>query len=241
MNIAYIMNCINKSEITIPTTLHNFKTAMHPIEQTIFTDNGSSEKNIKAFIEEESTVPIFNEENIGNPQALNNAMELAFYKYDCDAVLIMGNDIEMTNRWLAAAVRAYNDIEKTGLIGWSWRGNKSNIALNGHNVDMVMDGGRVFGSWFLPRTTFDKCGYFSEFSKYGCWDSTYNVQVSQAGLHRYYLCDFPSKHITGDEEFSQYRRLKDDELIKGAEGNMKRMEEIKKTGKNYVTRDGILR
>ena len=240
MKIAYIMNCLDKSEITPHTTRHNFESSNYPIDYSIFTDNGSREKHIKEFVEGFATHPIFNDENVGNPQALNNAMRMAFEELECDAVLIMGNDLVMREGWLDAAVRAYQGIKSTGIIGWSWRGTGTSHQMRGFNLNIVSEAERIFGSWFIPRTTWEKCGYFSEFSKYGCWDSTYNVQVNAAGLLRYYLVDYPSIH-NATNDTGWYRNMKDEELRKGAEGNLNRIEEIKKTKKHYVSIDGILR
>lgn len=238
MKIAYIMNCIDRFEVTRNTTEANLKNAGVQPDLIIITDNGSNNPQLTTWIKAIADVPIFHNENIGNPQALNDAVEIAFKQHSCDAICIMGNDLEMPSKWLREAVRVSNENPSIGLIGWSWRGVDGE-AENGLHV--ISQDQRIFGSWFQTRKTWERCGYYSTFSKYGLWDSDFNLRVHVAGFIRGYLQGMPSKHIVNDVgEKSQYRKMKDEELKKASKPMASRMKAAIEDGKYFVTKNNKL-
>ncbi len=238
MKIAYIMNCIDRFKVTRDTTEANLKCAGVQPNLIIVTDNGSKNPHLHTWIKAISDVAIFHDENIGNPQALNNAIEIAFKDNNCDAVCIMGNDLKMPDKWLSEAVRVSNEIPTAGLIGWSWRGVTSEPKNGVHVIEQDQ---MIFGSWFQTRKTWERCGYFSTFSKYGLWDSDFNLRVHVAGFKRCYIQGMESKHLVNDVgENSEYRKMKDEELKKASKPMASRMKAAIEEGKYFVTKNNKL-
>jgi len=219
MKVAYIVNTINRSELTPKVTAHNLRVSGLKASETliIVTDNGSSEKGIREWGEKFADVYIDNGTNIGNPQALNNALAIARSHY-CDYFVIAGNDIELKEGWATHSIKEFSSNHKLGLLGYDWRNSK------GETKGRLRLSTSVFGTWMFPFKTLQKCGYFSTFSKYGLWDGEFHMRVTKNGFEKGYLVGFDSKHRGNDMgENSPYRKMKDEEMRKAAyEGIQKR-------------------
>lgn len=212
MKVAYIMNTLNRGMITPNVTEANVKNAGYDIDSFYITDQGSTDM-VKDWVAEYATIAHLYDRNIGNPQALNQMTELAT-KHNNDIILIMGNDIEMPKNWLKQAVEVLKYAE-TGIVGWSWRGYQNEpVEYYGHKV--VKDS-KIFGCWAMRADTWRTVGYFSEFSKYGIWDSDYNTRSQFAGYSNFYLYGLHSKHLVNDVEHqTEYRLIKNEEMRKAA-------------------------
>jgi GT2 family glycosyltransferase len=209
MTVSYIMNTIDRFDITPKVTADNRNTAGHPIRQYIVTDNGSKDMRIKRWAAGFAHKFIDNAENVGNAQALNNAMKVA----TGDIIVIAGNDIKLQNKWLSEAIKLIQENPKVGLIGFNWRGNASKTKEKHGNLNEQV--GNVFGTWVMSRKVYDKVGPFNEFSKYGLWDSAYNHRCEKAGFINGYIHGIDSEHIGNDVgESSEYRKMKDREMAK---------------------------
>ena len=215
MTVTYIMNTIDRFDITPRVTVQNRQRAGRPINQFIITDNGSKDERIKRWAGGFAHKYIPNQENIGNPQALNNALNLA----TGDIIVIAGNDIELPANWLNDAIKQLTD-PKVGLVGFNWRGNSAKCKKTPYNgLKIPVKGSSVFGTWVMTKQTFQKVGYFNEFSKYGLWDSAYNKRCEDAGLINGYIDGRDSKHIANDVgKKDDYRKMKDKELSKAKKG-----------------------
>ena len=209
MTVSYIMNIIDRFDITPKVTADNRNTAGHPIRQYIVTDNGSKDMRIKRWAAGFAHKFINNEENVGNPQALNNAMKVA----TGDIIVIAGNDIKLQNKWLAEAIKLIQDNPNIGLIGFNWRGNASKTKKKHGNLNEQV--GNVFGTWVMSRKVYDKVGPFNEFSKYGLWGSAYNDRCNAKGFINGYINGIDSEHIGNDVgETTDYRKMKNREMSK---------------------------
>jgi hypothetical protein len=210
MKVAYIVNTINRSELTPKVTAHNLRISGLKASETliIVTDNGSTEKPIREWGMKFADVYIDNGVNIGNPQALNNALAIARSHY-CDYFVVAGNDIELKEGWATHSIREFSSNPKLGLLGFDWRNSKGDIKGRVRMSDSV------FGTWMFPFKTLEKCGYFSTFSKYGWWDGEFQMRVTKNGFEKGYLVGFDSYHRGNDMgEQSPYRKMKSEEMAK---------------------------
>jgi len=238
MKIAYVMNCIERYELTKEVTEHNLKCAGHRLAEILITDNGSQDTKLHDWIEATATRRWMNTENEGNPQMLNWAMHEAFNGMECDAIVKMDNDIKMQQGWLRKAVDYADVIPQTGLIGWPTEEHKPNLSgLIHQHVNPP-----VLGSWFIPKETFKAVGYFSTFSKYGLWDGEYCNRVVTSGRLCYSIPGQLSQHMIDDLGTSTpYRLMKDGEVKKALTPIGNRMHQVNVTGKHYVTLDNELK
>lgn len=226
------MNQINRFDITPQTTERNIENAGRPIDEVIITDNGSEDGKIKEWAVNYADLYCWNDENIGNPQALNKMLSIC----SGDVIVIAGNDIALPVGWLDEAIKAIERLPKCGLIGFHCVGGLPKETELIHDL-RIKRPANVFGTWVMSRELFKDVGYFWEFSKYGCWDADYNIRVRHAGYNSIYLSDFPSIHKGNDSgSKSQYRQLKDSEMKKGCEKLIPMREEYNEN-KYHVTKD----
>jgi glycosyltransferase involved in cell wall biosynthesis len=214
MTATYIMNTIDRFDITPKLTVRNIQKAGRPVNQIIITDNGSTDERIKRWAGTFAHKFIPNPKNIGNPQALNNALDIA----TGDIIVIAGNDIELPSNWLNDAIKCLN--KEVGLVGFNWRGNHAKCKKTQvHGLNVPVKGSSVFGTWVMTKQTFKKIGHLNEFSKYGLWDSAYNKRCEDAGLINGYVIGRDSIHVANDmDTSSDYRKMKDRELKKAKKG-----------------------
>lgn len=214
MTVTYIVNNIDRFDITPKVTVKNKQSAGRPINQFIITDNGSQDQRVKRWAGGFAHKYIENAENVGNPQALNNALSLATGQI----IVIAGNDIELPYNWLNDAIKELQD-PNVGLVGFNWRGKHGKTKKRHNGLSIPIKGSSVFGTWVMTKQTFQKVGFFNEFSKYGLWDSAYNKRCEDAGLINGYVTGKESKHVGEDSESKgAYRKMKDSELRKSKKG-----------------------
>mgnify|MGYP003638719250 CR=1 FL=1 len=214
MTVTYIVNNIDRFDITPKVTVKNKQSAGRPINQFIITDNGSQDQRVKRWAGGFAHKYIENAENVGNPQALNNALSLS----TGNVIVIAGNDIELPQNWLTDAIKELQD-PTVGLVGFNWRGKHGKTKKRHNGLSIPVKGSSVFGTWVMTKQTFLKVGFFNEFSKYGLWDSAYNKRCEDAGLINGYLTDRESSHVGEDSAIkTPYRKMKDSELRKAKKG-----------------------
>jgi glycosyltransferase involved in cell wall biosynthesis len=205
--VAIIMNIIDRANITPAITESNIQRCGLTDIKLIFTDNGSKEKLVIKWAKERADVYIRNEENIGNPQALNNA--IANHTEDCSFIVILGNDISMPDNWLLMAIQNIQKHPNSGLVGFAWFSSHQNLEKDRNHL---IPSKRIFGSWIMSKKVIKTVGYFVEYSKYGLWDSDYNMRTEYAGFYNYYI-PYNSIHLGEDVGHpTEYRKLKDKEL-----------------------------
>lgn len=214
MTVSYLMNTIDRFDITPAVTKKNQSNAGRPINRFIITDNGSEDQRIKRWAGTFAHKYIENAENIGNAQAFNNALDLV----NTDIIVIAGNDIELPHLWLSEAIKMLAD-PKVGLIGYNWRGKAQKYDGEYGQLNLPVKGGNVFGTWVFHKRLFKKLGYLNEWSKYGLWDGAYCKRAEDAGFINGYLKGLDSKHLGEDVgEDSEYRKMKNREMKKAKKG-----------------------
>ena len=206
--VSYLVNTIDRFDLTPRVTVKNISTAGMHIRQRIITDNGSSDQRIKRWGGMFAHKHINNETNIGNPQAINNALSIA----TGDIIVIAGNDILLGANWLSEAIKVLNADPKVALVGFG----------NSEGPDSEIGGVKVSrhpigttGTWVIRKTNFNQLGYFATFSKYGFWDGDYCNRLRASGLKDVYIPHITSEHVGADYgEDTEYRKMKDKEAKK---------------------------
>jgi len=216
--IYYLMNCIDRSDVTPQVTEQNIKQSGVDRKdmKVIISDNGSKELGVRKWAQAYADIWIDNGENIGNAASFNNMLKLVTGRF----IICAGNDIELKSNWLKASIDAYDYLRKggfkIGLIGFKWRQEKTEIEKDIGKVN-ITECGNIFGTWVFHTSLFDKIGYFLELSKYGLWDSDYNYRARALGYFNFYLRNYPSIHLCNDCGMqTEYRLLKDKELQKAS-------------------------
>ena len=176
-------------------------------KEVLINDQGSKDQRVIDWAIETADKPIINSSNIGNPQSFNNMLE----KSQGDYIALIANDIKLPPNWGTHAIELIESIPNTGIVGFHCVGVRpSRVAKEGK---VVRPASRVFGTWVFSRETFNQIGYFQEFSKYGLWDSDYNIRCDWAGLINYYHDNLTSNHMGSDVgQKTDYRLSKDKEL-----------------------------
>lgn len=225
MRVAYIMNTIDRYDITKAITEENIGGCGIPRQQVkvIISDNGSKEESIRNWAAYYSDVFLDNFHNIGNPQALNNGLSVG-RALECDYFVIAGNDIKLKSGWLRDGIQAMQSDKDLGLLGFDWRGSKDGEIING-----IRYAKSIFGTWLITKRCLQICGFFSTFSKYGLWDGEWHTRVTTNGFKKGYLNSSPSTHCGNDvHEQSPYRLMKNEELKKAIPNNDRVKRKVKR-------------
>lgn len=233
MRVTYIMNTIDRFDITPRVTLLNKTRAGRLINEFIITDNGSADQRIIRWGGMNAHKFIKNETNIGNPQALNNALDLATGDY----IVIAGNDIELTQNWLTEAIKVMEADKDVCVVGFGHdKGERSNIA----GVDVVKHQVGTTGTVVLRKSNLKQLGYFATFSKYGYWDGDYCTRLRAAKLKDYFLPNVKMTHHGHDlGESTEYRKMKDAEAKK-ARPHIVKLAAQYGPSSHYLTRDNVV-
>ena len=153
-------------------------------------------------------------DRLGISAAVNEGLRLAG---DFDAVVIMGNDIEMPEGWLKSMVQYAEVIPQTGTIGIHTVEHTYGYKhVNGLPLYEVAC---AFGNNFVPRKVIESVGGYNEdYDPYSNQDHDFAYRVSKAGFINYYIPELKADHLGHDVgQDSDYRRMKDEGLKKGHE------------------------
>ena len=233
--VSIILNTINRSELTPPCVEWSVKCCGYPREdmEVIITDNGSYEGVIRNWGEKFADIHIQNEENKGNPQALNNALSIAKGDY----ISIIGNDYNMRRNWLRVAIDFIDKNPEVGIVGFG-QTRHPQFQFGGMNVTEPPEG--VIFAVVFHRKVFERIGYFCTFSKYGYWDGEYSRRAALAGFRNFYLSDYGFDDLGKDRHSgTEYRKLKDREAAK-ALPDIRRMRSRYETEGLYLDINGKL-
>lgn len=146
---------------------------------------------------------------LGIAAASNYGMRYFFEDNGFESVAICANDIVLPNGWLPKMQHDAEKIPHTGI---------SAIYCTLFRPDMQMINGvyvcpnwEVFGVSFIPRSTWEKVGYFNTaFDPYGVIDMDYCYRTTKAGLQNYYIEGLTADHVGLDSgEQTEYRKMKD--------------------------------
>lgn len=222
--VSILLLTIDRYDLTREYVGNALRDAGYPFELCV-TDNGSTDKRIIEWVEQQNPKVFFkNEENKGTTQSLNRMIEAN----PSDAWVFIGNDIELPKDWLKKLVETSEKIPQSGVVGINWRPIEfEKVDINGTEVLLS---GNTFGTMFITKQTRDRVGKFCEdYGTYGLWDSDYSIRCNLAGLVNYYLCGVRSEHKGNDvEETTPYRLMKNASISKAKpifEENVRRYKE----------------
>jgi len=178
-------------------------------KELIVTDQGSTDQRVVDWVRDNADLYHLEHGNMGNPQSFNRMLEMS----EGDYIALIANDIKLPLNWAKIAIEHIEQIKNTGLMGyWCVSTFPERVRIDGVIVRQCK---KVFGTWIFSREVLEKIGNFRTFSKYGLWDSDYNIRCDYAGLISYYHCDFTSDHMISDVGHNtEYRLAKDRELSK---------------------------
>ena len=163
---------------------------------------------------------------LGISAAINKGLQLS---KGYDAVVTMSNDILMPENWLAKMVAAAEAIPNTGSVGFHCVERLPEAkTVNGVMIHEVPC---AFGNNLFPMRAVNAIGYWNtDFDPYGMQDADYAYRLKCSGFINYYLTD-KAEHIGHDVgQPSDYRRMKDEGLIKGMEVWTKATTKYNETG-----------
>ena len=195
--VSILLLTIDRYDLTKEYVGNALKDAGYPFELCV-TDNGSSDKRVIEWVEQQSPKIFFqNETNKGTTQSLNRMIEA-----------------NPSDAWLKKLVETATAIENSGVVGINWRPLEyEKQTINGITIQLS---GNTFGTMFITKQTRDKVGKFCEdYGTYGLWDSDYSIRCALAGLINYYLDNELSIHKGNDvEEITPYRLMKNASISK---------------------------
>jgi glycosyltransferase involved in cell wall biosynthesis len=186
MKVGVCFLTLDRFEITRRTILEVLAKTGHSDFELYVCDNGSDDRRTLEFVE--SLNPFYfrkNPTNEGVSRGFNQLLVRTVKR--CDAVVLLGNDIDMPNNWLSTFIDYHQRIgEPTGIIGIECAIpiRQKAMVVNGTKIYAASGTGKsqdgIFGVWYVPKKVIEKVGYFYEFpAPYGLEDSEYNHRVFQ--------------------------------------------------------------
>lgn len=220
LKVSLLMLTMNRYELTSKTYLHNLAAARKNLDpniqvETLICDNGSSDKRIVDFFKNRPEVSYhrINSQNEGVGRSFNQLYLRAWG----DFIVLMGNDIEMPEGWLAEGIAYAEKVPNSGIIGWDWgHGGVPPVSRKmgyvAHWLNETQD--KVFGAWLMRSIVVKTIGFFHDrFFPYGLEDSDFNNRVNLAGFNSLYVPNMKSTHLGGDVgDGTEYRAMKDKSL-----------------------------
>jgi GT2 family glycosyltransferase/tetratricopeptide (TPR) repeat protein len=185
--------------------------------EIIIVDNLSTDGTREWLSNQTDLLTIFNEENMGFPKGCNQGMEVA----TGDAILLLNNDVIVTENWLSSLVECLYSSEKTGAVGpvtnraygyqvvdstyktldemWTFASNNNAIQKGKWEYKLKLIGFCIL----IKREVIDKIGLLDEqFSPGFCEDSDYGVRILKAG-YDLKMCRDVFVHHFGSASFGQ--------------------------------------
>lgn len=224
MKVACIFITLDRPALTVKCIRQNFFNS--GLDADVFLiDNGSTPENLQLF---KTEYPHFKKvyafkENKGISAAINKGLKLT---NGYDAVVTLANDIIMPDGWLKSMVEAAQRIPETGMIGIHCVEHLP--ALTANNIHEIFC---PFGNVLITRKAIDTVGGFNtDFGIYGMEDTDFAHRLHYAGgFVNYYLPGMKSEHIGHDVgDGSEYRKSKDESLLKSGEILNQAIERYKK-------------
>lgn len=209
------------------TCLYSLMECKHSNRSIVLVDNASKDGSGFLLRDEFPELQfIFNSKNLGFARGCNVGIRAALANEDCDYVLLLNNDAEVTQNFLEKAVEVAESHPRIGLVGgkilrspeckkiWYaggrvdvWRGQ--GIArgwgeLDQGQYDKVEEVKFVTGALMLiKREVLEKVGLLPEEYFFGVEEFDYSVSVHRAGYLLYYVPEFIAYH-KGDGSHYNY-------------------------------------
>lgn len=219
MKVSLLMLSLDRYEVTKNALENNLKNHGFAGElELLFCDNGSQDRRVVDYLESKN--PAYFRKNTRN-EGCSRAFNQLYLRSTGDFIVLLGNDIELPDRWLNSFVNFHKAIEGAtgfpGISGLDWgHGSlppiKPRDGLNAHWLNETLN--RVFGVWFFSKELIETIGFFHEgYDVYGIEDSDFNERVNRMGFNSCYLPHLKSRHMVHDVgEKTDYRKMKDESL-----------------------------
>lgn len=217
--VSIVMLTYNQLEDTKICVESLFKHTKDVDFELIFVDNGSTKDNTKTYLEklktENSNVKvIYNESNLGFACANNQGIEISEGEY----VLLLNNDVILTDGWLDRMLQAAESDKKTGMVApvTNHASGRQVVVFDGtadedeaiqtfakanllKNAGLWIPVKRVIGFCMLvKREVLFKVGVLDEmFGPGGYEDYDYCMRIKQEGYDIVIACDVFVFHIGG--------------------------------------------
>lgn len=185
--------------------------------EIIVVDNASTDGTREWLAEQTSILTIFNEENSGFPKGCNQGIEVA----SGDSVLLLNNDVLVTENWLDLlndCLFSSEDIGAVGPVSNSAYGDQE-IEMSYSNLDQMWNFANQYNRtsepiWkqrlkligfcmLIKREALEKVGLLDElFSPGLCEDSDYSFRLTKNG-YKLMLCENVFIHHFGSTSFNE--------------------------------------
>lgn len=185
------------------------------IYQLIVVDNLSTDGTREWLAEQTDILTIFNNENVGFPKGCNQGIEVA----TGDDILLLNNDVLVTENWLELMKDCLYSSEKIGAVGpvtnsaygdqeipfsystldemWSFSNNYNLTTMPDWEQKLKLIGFCML----IKREVIDQVGLLDEmFSPGMCEDSDYSFRIIKAG-YQLFLCRNVFIHHFGSTSF----------------------------------------
>jgi len=186
--------------------------------ELLVCDQGSTDQRVVPMIE--GFRPAYFRRNSGNEGCAHSFNQL-YLRSTGEFLVLMGNDIEMPDGWLAKAVKYLELVPNSGLAAIDWGHSgvpplSTKCGVEAHFLTPTLN--RCFGVTVFRRSLIEALGFFEEcYGPYGIEDSSWNERVNRAGYNSFYVPGLKSRHLVHDVgERTEYRRMKDESLSRNA-------------------------
>ena len=187
-------------------------------KEVIVTDQGSKDQRVIDWVESKADKYTLNSSNQGNPQSFNRMID----ESQGDYIALIANDIKLPPNWATHAIELIESVKDSGIVGFHCVGVRPSTRIK-RDGKIIRPCSRVFGTWVISTEVINRVGYLQEFSKYGLWDSDYNIRCAHAGLINYYHDNLTSNHMCSDVGHQTDYRLSKDKELSLAKVNFEKM------------------
>lgn len=219
MKVSLMMVTIDRFEVSSECWRQILASARHNLDpgvelECLVCDNGSKDRRIVDFFARQGLA--YHRVNMRN-EGVGRAFNQLFLRSTGKFCAILGNDIEMPNSWLNAAIQMLTWTPQPGLIGFDWGHGHVPAISRKFNMEahwLTPQLNRIFGSWVFRAQTALEMGLFCEdYGPYGIEDSDVNERWNRAGYNSCYLPNMKSRHLVWDVgQQTEYRKMKDQSL-----------------------------
>jgi len=213
MRASLLMLTWERFEITQRVLTRNLARTSIDYELLV-CDQGSKDKRVIEMVD--SFLPNYFRKNSKN-EGCGKAFNQLFLRCTGDYIVLLGNDIELPEKWLEIAIGYLDLIPNSGLASFNWGHDgvppvSTKFGIKAHHLNGHLN--RCFGVTVFRRELIRQIGLFHEgFGPYGLEDSDLNERANMAGFNSFYVPNMMSEHLVHDVgENSDYRRMKDESM-----------------------------
>ena len=216
---------MDRPELTRRTLTANMQRAGYAFE-LLACDQGSSTDENRRFLQKELECNYlrFNTRNEG----VGKAFGQLYLRSAGDYIVLLGNDLECQQNWLADLVFYLDNVPNSGLASINWGHGSTpplseKFGIKAHYLTPELN--RCFGVTAFRRELVEKIGLFhAGYKEYGLEDSDFNERVNRSGFNSFYIPKQFSLHLDNDVgSGTAYRKAKDDSMNDNLQIFQKRM------------------